>query len=617
MKNKFLLLWLWAVVCVNAYAVKFEIKRVEPENWWVGMKNPSLQLLIYGNGIAAFRPETAYPGVKIERVVTTLNPNYQFIYLNIAPETKPGSFDLLFKQGEKIAGRYSYTLQKRRKGSSERAGFCSKDVLYLLMPDRFANGDTTNDNCPGMVERVNRLHKDGRHGGDIRGIIDHLDYLQELGITALWCTPLMEDNMAECSYHTYAISDYYRIDPRYGTNEDYRRLSEEARRRGIKLVMDVVVNHCGMAHWWMGDLPSSDWVHRTGEFTRSNYCIWTVQDPHASVADRGLCTEGWFDTSMPDLNQDNPLLLDYFVQNCIWWIEYADLGGLRIDTYPYNDKEPMSRLTGRIMAEYPCFNIVGECWMHEPVEVAYWQKGVVNPDGFGSELPCVMDFPLMDALCAFTHEKQGWNTGIMRPYMVFAKDYLYADPDNMLIFADNHDTERIWHLLRNDVGKFRLLFTILATARGIPQIYYGTEIMMGGEKQQGDGDIRRDFPGGWPADSVNAFTAGGRTSGQNEVFGFMKKLLNWRKDNPVIHSGKLVHYVPQDECYVYFRCKDDKKVMVVVNNADRKEKTLRLDRYAEMLQGIAGGRDVISGKTVELKDVLVVPAKSPLILELY
>lgn len=616
MKKRLLLLLLIAI-SMSVSATKLDLKRVEPMNWWVGMKNSELQLMVYGEGIATLRPEIAYPGVSIERIETTVNPNYQFIYLWIAPETRPGTFDIIFKSGKKVLGSYPYTLLKRREGSADRAGFDSSDAMYLLMPDRFANGDTTNDNRPDMLERCNRRHKDGRHGGDIQGIIDHLDYLQELGMTALWSTPLMEDNMPECSYHTYAISDYYRIDPRYGTNDDYRRLSVEARRRGIKLVMDVVVNHCGMAHWWMKDLPTPDWVHQFDEFARSNYRIWTIQDPHASVIDRQLCTEGWFDSSMPDLNQNNPLLLDYFIQNCIWWIEYADLGGLRIDTYPYNDKEPMARLTGRIMDEYPGFNIVGECWMHESIEVAYWQKGVKNPDGYISELPCVMDFPLTDALCAFTHEKQDWSTGIMRPYVVFAKDYLYAEPDNLLIFADNHDTERIWHLLKNDIRKFKLLFTILATTRGIPQIYYGTEIMMSGEKQKGDGDIRRDFPGGWPADKVNAFTEQGRTVQQNEVFSFMKNLLNWRKNKPVIHFGKMMHYVPEDECYVYFRYNAEAKVMVVVNNAEAESKTLRLGRFAEMLEGITEGTDVISGRRIELTDTLTLPAKTSMVLELY
>lgn len=603
-------------IAVCSSAAKLNIRRVEPLNWWVGMKNPELQIMVYAPGISSLRPEVNRPGVTINRVETTINPNYLFIYLHIDPATEPGNLDIVFKNGKKTVGSYSYPLLKREEQSANRTGFNSSDAMYLLMPDRFANGDTANDNHPSVLEHRNRHAKDGRHGGDIQGIIDHLDYLQELGFTALWSTPLMEDNVPVCSYHTYAISDYYRIDPRYGTNEDYKRLSAEARKRGIKLVMDVVTNHCGSAHWWMQDLPSPDWVHEFPEFTRSNYRIWTIQDPHASALDRKLNTEGWFDSTMPDLNQSNPLLLDYLTQNCIWWVEYADLGGLRIDTYPYNDKEPIAELCRRIMAEYPHFNIVGECWMHESIEVAYWQKGVKNPDGYTSELPCVMDFPLTDALSAFPNEKQEWSTGILRPYVVFAKDYLYADPYNMLIFADNHDTERIWHRLGNDVDKFKLVFTILATARGIPQVYYGTEIMMTGDKQKGDGDIRRDFPGGWPNDKIDAFTREGRTGQQNEVFGFIKNLLTWRKNNPVIHSGKMLHFVPENECYVYFRYNDNKTVMVVINNSDTETKNLNLNRFAEILKGNSQAREVITGNKTELSDILTVPAKTSMILEI-
>lgn len=613
-------IWIFILIAMGwamgAKAGKWEIKRVEPANWWAGMQNPELQVLIYGKDIARLQPEIHYPGVAISRVVTTENPNYQFLYLHFSPEVQPGHFDILFKDGKKLVGKHRYELWERQPHSAERVGFNSSDAMYLLMPDRFANGNPQNDSHPGVTEKVNRMNPDGRHGGDIQGIIDHLDYLQELGFTALWSTPLMEDNMPQVSYHTYAISDYYKIDPRYGTNEDYRRLSEEARKRGIKLVMDAVINHCGGAHWWMKDLPASDWVHQFPEFTRSNYRIWTIQDPYASETDRKLNTQGWFDTSMPDLNQSNPLLLDYLIQHCIWWIEFADLGGLRIDTYPYNDKEPMAVLCRRILTEYPRFNIVGECWMHETIEVAYWQKGVCNPDGYVSELPCVMDFPLTDALCAFPAEEQGWNTGILRPYVVLGKDYLYADPNNLLIFADNHDTDRIWNILKNDVQKFKLVFTLLATVRGIPQVYYGTEIMMSGEKAKGDGDIRRDFPGGWTEDAKNAFSAAGRTPQQNEVFQFVKTLLNWRKANPVIHTGKMMHFIPEDECYVYFRYDQDKKVMVVLNNAEKEEKVLKLNRFVEMLQGITAGKEVVTGKEFSLAETLTIPAKTAWVLEL-
>lgn len=612
-KMTFLFLLLLSGFCLSA--AKLDIKRVEPMNWWVGMNDPSLQVMVYGDKIGECRPETEYPGVTIERVVQTANPNYLFIYLNISEKAQPGVLDIHFKKNGKVQGTHSYPLLKREALSAQRKGFDSSDAIYLLMPDRFANGNPSNDSHPDVVEKANRNDRDGRHGGDIEGVIRHLDYLQELGFTALWSTPMMEDNMEKTSYHTYAITDYYKIDPRYGTNEDYKRLSAECNKRGIKLVMDVVTNHCGLAHWWMNDLPSSDWVNGFDQFTRSNFSLWTIQDPYASQVDRMLSVNGWFDISMPDLNQRNALVLDYFVQNTIWWVEYANLGGVRIDTYPYNFKEPMAELCRRIMAEYPAFNIVGECWMHEPVEVAYWQKGEQNPDGFNTQLPSVMDFPLTDALAVFTDEEQGWNTGAMRPYLNFTKDYLYPNPDNLLIFADNHDTERIWHVLKGNVDKFKLVFTILSTVRGIPQVYYGTEIKMAGEKQVGDGDIRRDFPGGWPGDKTNAFTPEGRTEEQNEVFDFVKRLLNWRKENPVVHTGAMTHFVPEENVYIYFRYNDDKKVMVVLNNAND-ERNVDLSRFAEMLQGVSGGKDIITGKGVVLSDQLAITAKTPMIIEL-
>lgn len=498
-----------------------------------------------------------------------------------------------------------------------RKGFDNSDAIYLLMPDRFANGNPANDSHPEVTEKADRSSLNGRHGGDIQGIIDHLDYLQELGMTALWSTPLMEDNMEVTSYHTYAISDYYKIDPRYGTNADYKRLSAEAKKRGIKLIMDVVTNHCASAHWWMNDLPAADWVHQFDTFTRSNYRMGTIPDPYASEVDRELNSKGWFDTSMPDLNQRNPLLMDYLIQNAIWWIEFADLGGLRIDTYPYNHKETMVDFNLRILEEYPDFNIVGETWVHAPSEVAYWQKDALNADGFNSELPTGMDFPLLDALAVFTKEKQGWDSGIMRPYSVFSQDYVYAYPYNLLIFADNHDTERIWEVLDGNVADFKLVFSILMTTRGIPQMYYGTEIMMRGEKRKGDGDIRRDFPGGWQGDGMNAFTAAGRTKEQNEVFDFVKKLLNWRKVNPVIHTGAMKHFIPENGVYVYFRYNEDKKVMVVLNNSDGESKTLDTKRFAEILGDCDAGVDVISGERFTgLRKSLTVPAKSALILEL-
>ncbi|MDR0983097.1 MAG: glycoside hydrolase family 13 protein [Culturomica sp.] len=614
MKKIFLLI-AFISLSLSVFSAKFDLKRVEPTNWWTGMKHPELQMLLYGENISAYRPEITYPGVTIERIVTTVNPNYIFLYLNVSADTKAGSFDILFKDGKKTAGKHSYTLLERREGSAEREGFNSSDAMYLLMPDRFANGNPDNDSHPDVIEKVNRADKNGRHGGDIQGVIDHLDYISDLGFTALWSTPMMEDNVPTFSYHTYAISDYYKIDPRYGTNEDYKRLSAEARKRGIKLVMDVVTNHCGIAHWWMKDLPTPDWVHQFDQFTRSNYRIGTITDPYASNYDYELNEKGWFDHSMPDMNQSNPLVIDYFIYNTIWWIEYADLGGLRIDTYPYNDKFAMAYFCRYIMEEYPQFNIVGECWVHQPLECAYWQEGVKNSDGYVSYLPTVMDFPLTDALAPFAQGGTGWGGGIEGVYYVFSQDYSYYDPFKLLIFGDNHDTERLWTSLGNDVNKFKLVFTVLSTVRGIPQVYYGTEIRMGGQKQQGDGDIRRDFPGGWQGDSQNAFTRKGRTAEQNEVFDFVHKLLNWRKGKTLIHNGNMLHFIPENECYVYFRYDDKETVMVAINTSDKEEKTLSTARFKEILGTRSSGKDIISGKEFDLSKSITIPAKSAFVIE--
>lgn len=590
------------------------IEHIEPLNWWVGMKNPQLQLLVYGKEMAALEPRIQYPGVTLERVERTGNPNYLFLYLHIAPETAAGTVKIEFLKQDKVQFVQDYSLLAREEGSAAREGFSSADVMYLLMPDRFANGNPANDAVKSEAEGVSRQTPGGRHGGDIEGIINHLDYMQELGVTALWSTPLMLDKMPTYSYHQYAISDFYKIDPRFGSNEDYRRLGTECKKHGIKLVMDMVVNHSATTHWWYNDLPSADWIHQPR--TQCNFKATTVADTHASLIDRRLNSDGWFDGSMADMNQQNPLELDYYTQLTIWWIEYAGLQGLRIDTYLYCDRTAMGQYCSRIMQEYPRFNIVGECWMHQPAECAYWQKDAPTPDGTNSQLPSVMDFPLADALWAFSAENEGWDTGLMRLYSLFAHDYLYGNIHNILLFADNHDTDRIWSTLKGDFNRFKMVMTVLATTRGIPQLYYGDEIGMDGVKSVNDGYVRCDFPGGWPGDTRNAFTRAGRTERENEIFDFMSTLLNWRKANPVIHSGRLTHFAPDNGCYVYFRTNESKKVMVVLNNVNE-SRTLDMTRFAEMFGGETTGRDVTTGKVFAGVDKsLTIGAKSALILEL-
>jgi neopullulanase len=619
MMNLRLFIWLLAIfsdiqICIAA--VRIDLKRVEPASWWVGMKNPNLQLLVYGENISQTIVRIITPGIRLQSTEIVENKNFLFINLVISDQVKPGSFPIEFISNDKVAARYTYQLLARRQNSAQRESYDASDVIYLLMPDRFSNGDPSNDSVPEMHEGMNRLNADGRHGGDIKGIINHLDYLHDLGVTALWSTPLVEDNMDRTSYHTYAITDYYRIDPRYGSNNDYQKLSDELHKRKMKLIMDVVTNHCGSNHWWMKDLPATDWVHQFGEFTRTNYQVSTINDPYASENDKYLNLNGWFDHSMPDMNQGNPLVLTYLVQNTIWWIEFANLDGLRVDTYPYNEPVKMAEWSKAIRYEYPNINIAGECWVHSPQEIAYWQEGTKNADGYVSTLPTVMDFALNDVFSAALNEKDNWSNGIRKFYNHFTLDFAYTKPQNLLIFTENHDTHRFNQVINNDLNKYKIAYTLLFTIRGIPEFYYGSEILMTGDKDKGDGDIRRDFPGGWPNDTRNAFSSTGRTKEENEAFDFIKKLLHWRKDNPVIHHGKTMQFIPENNCYVYFRYNDEKTVMVLINNHETETRKIETKRFAERMRGFTAGYDIISDKKITNLSLIEVPAKTSMIVEL-
>ena len=594
------------------------VDRVEPMFWWVGMKNPNLQLLIHGNNVSQYQVSIKYPGVKITKVNKVENPNYLFIDLTIdSKSAKAGKFTIDLQQNGKTEGTYTYELKNRKPGSAIRQGFSSADVVYLLMPDRFANGDPSNDNVDSQPEKANRTIDYGRHGGDIKGITDHLDYIKQLGATAIWSTPLLENNFDKYTYHGYAISDFYQIDPRYGSNDDYARLVDAAHQKGLKIIMDMVSNHGGIGAWWMKDLPMADWIHQWPTFTRSNHKAITTKDIHAAQCDLKLDQEGWFDTTMPDMNQNNPYFWTYYIQNNIWWIEFAGLDGIRMDTYPYNDRDAMAKWAKAIMDEYPKFNITGETWLHSSEDIAFWQKDAVNSLHYNSQLPTPMDFVMNDALAVcFNEQGNGWNEqGMSRLYNDISKDYLFANPNNLLIFAENHDTQRYNNTLKGDLAKYKMAMSFLMTTRGIPQIYYGTEIGMTGDKNKGDGDIRRDFPGGWAGDSIDAFNPQARTSIQNSYYDFTAKLLNWRKNKEVIHSGKLIHYVPENDMYVYFRYNDKEKVMVVLNNNESAQ-TLKTDRFSEMMENYTSGKEVISGKTYADLKSLDVPAKSAMIIEL-
>ena len=596
-----------------------QIERVEPAFWWVGMKNPQVQLLVHGTEICNRQVIIQYPGIKILKVNRVCSPNYLFVSLEINPKiTKAGKFDILFKQPDKADLSFTYELKNRRIDSAKREGFNSSDVVYLLMPDRFANGDPTNDNVDSQPEKANRSLDNGRHGGDIKGMQDHLDYIRELGATAIWCTPVQENNYDKATYHGYAISDYYKIDPRLGNNDQYNDFVAASHKKGLKVIMDMVSNHCGIWAWWMNDLPMEDWIHQWPTYTQSNFKFTTIKDIHAANIDKKLFMDGWFDKTMPDMNQQNTYFWTYFIQNSIWWVEQANLDGIRMDTYPFNDRDAMAKWAKAITDEYPHFNIVGETGLYNSTDNAFWQKDATNKLNYNSQLPTVMDFVLQTAIttCFNEHGNPWEDLGMNRIYNTIANDYLYANINNILIFAENHDTQRFNNLVKGDLTKFKMAMSFLMTTRGIPQIYYGSEIGMTGNKDKSDGDIRRDFPGGWQGDSINAFSANGRTTAQNEYFNFLAKLLNWRKSKPVIHNGLLMQYVPENDTYVYFRYNDTETIMVIINNNET-EQTLRTDRFVERLKGYTSGVDVITGKTYDLKSNLTIAKKTALILEVH
>ena len=590
------------------------IEHLEPPFWWTGMQHKGVQLMVHGADIGSTQPKIDYPGVRIASSTRVPNKNYLFIDLEIDPSAQPGSFEIVF-DGPAGVLRQPYQLRAREQGSSQRQGFNSSDAIYQIMPDRFANGDPGNDSVAGMLEKADRKNPGGRHGGDIQGAIDRLDYIAALGFTQLWPTPLVENNMPSYSYHGYAATNHYRIDPRYGSNEDFVRLSKEAKRRGIGLIQDVVLSHIGKNHWWMKDLPTPDWINFGGQFVPTAHHRVAVQDKYAAKADSRNFTAGWFVETMPDLNQTNPLVANYLIQNNIWWIEYAGLSGLRIDTFGYSDGAFLTAFTKRLMSEYPKLNMVGEEWSKLPAVVSHWQRGKVNFDGYVNSMPSMMDFPLTEAMRTALADKEGKNI-FSDVYETLSLDYLYPDPSRLVLFEANHDMARIYSVVNEDFDRYKMDIAFVMTMPRIPHFYTGDELLMTSEtKTRDDNSYRRDFPGGWAGDKVNAFTGAGLGARQREAQAFVRKLVNWRKNSPVIHHRKLMHYGPEQNTYVYFRYDDTKKVMVAFN-ANDKETVLDAGRFREMLSGVESGRDVLTGKTVSLKDEIRLPAKATLILEI-
>lgn len=610
MKKNFLFVILLVLLfgCSPVYAATV-IKKVAPAFWWAGMKNPELQVLLYGEHIASAEVSISSEDITLQEVVKLENPNYLIVYLNIS-EAVPQTFNMILKQGKKQTV-IPYELKERKPDSSQIEGFNSSDVLYLIMPDRFANGDSSNDIISGMLEaRVDRNDSFARHGGDFEGIEKHLDYIADLGVTSIWLNPIQENDMKEGSYHGYAITDYYQADRRFGNNEEFRNLVDQAHAKGMKVVMDMIFNHCGSENYLYKDMPSKDWFNFKGNYVQTSFKTATQLDPYASDYEKKIAVDGWFSQVMPDFNQRNRHVATYLIQSSIWWIEYAGINGIRQDTHPYADFDMMAHWCKAVNEEYPKFNIVGETWLGSNVLISYWQKDSKLTYPKNTYLPTVMDFPLMEHMNkAFDEETTDWNGGLCRLYEYLSQDIVFANPMNLLTFLDNHDTSRFYRSEADtkNLNRYKQALVFLLTTRGIPQIYYGTEILMAADKANGDGLLRCDFPGGWQNDTHNYFDAANRTPLQNEAFSYLKKLLQWRKGNEVIAKGKLKHFAPSKGIYAYERKQGDKSVVVLLNGTDR-EQTISLDTYREILPDTSA-YNVLEDKKVELGKDLTLPGR--------
>ena len=587
------------------------ISRVEPPNWWVGMQHNTLQLLVYGDNIGALKAQIKDTAVELVKQIQVENPNYLFLDLRIAENAQAGEIAIDFFDGKEKILSHNYPLNQRDTRIS-RKGFDSSDVMYLITPDRFANGDPKNDVIPGMKEeQVDRSDDLGRHGGDLKGIEDQLDYIKDLGFTAIWLNPVLENDMFRTSYHGYAATDFYKIDARFGTNEDYRRLCAKAQEKGIKIIMDMILNHSGSEHWFVLDPPTGDWINNNNTYVQTSHRRTTHQDPYASEYDKKAFVDGWFVKTMPDLNQNQPQMATYLIQNTLWWIEYSGIRGIRMDTYPYPDKEFMTAWNDAILKEYPAFNIVGEEWSLNPAVVSFWQAGKNNNNGYHSSLPSVMDFPIQGAVIDALIEDENWNSGWIKAYEMLGNDHLYPDPQNLVIFPDNHDMDRVLTQLNGDLDLLKMAMIYFATMRGIPQFYYGTEIAMKNDLP-GHGQIRSDFPGGWMGDPIDGFSGKGLSEEAKEMKNFTSKLLNWRKNSPVIHNGKLMQFAPENGVYSYFRYNEKETVMVIFNKNNQAVEH-DLSKYKEILGTTSRAQAILQQKEYALSHYLSIPSRSGMI----
>ena len=588
--------------------------RVEPPFWWENMVHPQVQLLLHGSDLGEYEVRSDSREIKVVASHRADSPNYLFVDLDLSLAQAGHHTFHLYKQEVRV-GSFDYEIKVREGSMVNKEGFNASDALYLITPDRFANGSEANDTIAGMREGLNRNKEYGRHGGDLKGIADNLDYIKGLGFTAIWLNPVLENDQAEWSYHGYSTTDYYKVDPRFGTNDEYLQLSLKASQMGIKLIMDMIENHCGSAHWWMNDLPFDDWLNfQNQSYQNTNHRKSTLHDPYVSQRDRTIMTDGWFVPSMPDLNQRNPFMSKYLIQNSIWWIEYARLAGIRQDTYSYPDKDFMSEWTCRIIKEYPKFNIVAEEWTHNQPTIAYWLEGKDNHDGYTSCLKSAMDFPLNAVLASAMSAEESWSKGFSEIYEVLANDFLYPNPMNMVIFPDNHDMSRIYTRVNEDLNAYRRALIFVATARGIPQLFYGTEILMANPGTDSHGIIRSDFPGGWQGDEKNAFTNQNLSEEEISNKDFVSKLFSWRRGSDVIHQGQTMHFIPEDGTYVYFRYLDQNQVMIVLNKNEDAH-SLNLDRFTERLGDATRGIDILSDKPLDLSGSLLLEPHQSMIIE--
>jgi glycosidase len=589
--------------------------RIDPTFWWVGMKNPKLQLLVHSPGISGSKVELSYPGVTLDGVQQLESPNYLVVNLTITPAAHPGLLKLEFKGQKKLS--YRYELRARNTDPSRVQGVNSADFVYLLMPDRFANGDPKNDVVKTTnVSRISRDSMFSRHGGDLKGIEDHFGYLKELGVTAIWPTPVVENDQPKASYHGYALTDFYAVDPRYGSNEDYVRFVQRAHQQGLKVVHDVVLNHIGSENYLFKDQPAKDWFHQWPTFTKSNFRDAAFNDPHGSGFDFKQFNNGWFDRHMPDVNQSNPLVATYIIQNFLWWVEYTGLDGYRVDTYSYSEPQFLMKWGEAITGEYPRLGQFAETWVQGTGQQAFFAKNIFPPvNGFKSNMPGVTDFQLQYAINEALTKDAGWTEGINKLYYTLQTDWMYEDPTRNVVFLDNHDMSRFYSVVGEDFAKYKMGLAWLLTCRGIPQIYYGTEVLMKNYSNP-DGKVREDFPGGWPGDKVNLFTAAGRNAQQQEAFTYVSKLAQYRKTHPVLQTGKLMQFIPDAGVYTYFRYNDAGEAVMMVMNSNKDEKTLDTTRFAERMAGFSSGVDVASGMVLADLKTLKVPGRTAWVVEL-